>query len=72
MAIKLGFTLKSYKLKCRNHRLLMITIPVCKRECNLFHVYNWIQFFLSMYNDTTSIMNYFTKYLNERGEYILN
>ena len=21
-------------------------------ECNLFHVYNWIQFFVSMYNDT--------------------
>jgi putative transposase len=20
-------------------------------ECNLFHVYNWIQFFVSMYND---------------------
>jgi hypothetical protein len=24
-----------------------------KGECNLFHVYNWIQFFVSMYNDTT-------------------
>ena len=23
-------------------------------ECNLFHVYNWIQFFESMYNDTTA------------------
>jgi len=23
-----------------------------KEECNLFHVYNWIQFFVSMYNDT--------------------
>jgi putative transposase len=21
--------------------------------CNLFHVHNWIQFFVSMYNDTT-------------------
>jgi putative transposase len=27
-------------------------------ECNLFHVYNWIQFFVSMYNDTT-FENYF-------------
>jgi putative transposase len=24
-----------------------------KDEYNLFHVYNWIQFFVSMYNDTT-------------------
>ncbi len=23
-----------------------------KEECNLFHVHNWIQFFVSMYNDT--------------------
>ena len=40
-------------------------------ECNLFHVYNWIQFFVSMYNDTT-FENYFINELNERGEYILN
>ena len=26
--------------------------PCVKNECNLFHVYNWIQFFVSMYNDT--------------------
>ena len=26
-------------------------------ECNLFHVHNWIQFFVSMYNNTT-INNY--------------
>ena len=44
--------------------------PYMKDECNLFHVYNWIQFFVSMYNDTTSIKNYFIKYLNEIGEYI--
>jgi len=25
--------------------------PCIKEECNLFHVYNWIQFFVSMYND---------------------
>ena len=40
-------------------------------ECNLFHVYNWIQFFISMYNDTTSKKIYFINELNERGEYIL-
>ncbi len=42
-----------------------------KDECNLFHVYNLIQFFVSMYNDTTP-ENYFINELNERGEYILN
>jgi putative transposase len=26
-------------------------------ECNLFHVYNWIQFFVSMYNDTIANNN---------------
>jgi putative transposase len=26
--------------------------PCMQNECNLFHVYNWIQFFVSMYNDT--------------------
>jgi putative transposase len=26
--------------------------PCFKNECNLFHVYNWIQFFVSMYNAT--------------------
>src|SRR5215216_1083332 len=39
-----------------------------KEKCNLLHVYNWIQFFVSMYNDTTS-ENYFINELNERGEY---
>ena len=42
-----------------------------KDEYNLFHVYNWIQFFfVSMYNDTTSKKNYFIHELNDRGEYI--
>ena len=27
--------------------------------CNLFHVHNWIQFFVSMYNDTIANNNYF-------------
>ena len=26
-----------------------------ENECNLLHVYNWIQFFVYMYNDTTII-----------------
>ena len=25
--------------------------PCMQDECNLLHVYNWIQFFVSMYND---------------------
>jgi hypothetical protein len=28
-------------------------------ECNLFHVYNWIQLFVSMYNDTITNNNDF-------------
>ncbi|MGE5633590.1 MAG: hypothetical protein ACM3VV_00005 [Deltaproteobacteria bacterium] len=42
-----------------------------KDECNLLHVHNWIQFFVTMYNDTT-FENYFINELNERGEVILN
>ena len=41
-----------------------------KGECNLFHVYNWIQFFVSMDTDT-KFENYFINELNDRGEYIL-
>ena len=26
--------------------------PCVKNECNLFHVHNWIQFFVYMYNNT--------------------
>ena len=48
----------------------MTTIHVCKIECNLLHVNNWIQFFVSMYNDTI-FENYFINELNDRGEYIL-
>ena len=36
----------------------MITIRVWKIECNLFHGYNWIQFFVSMYNDTIANNTY--------------
>ena len=28
-----------------------------KGECNLFHVHNWIQFFVSIYNDTIANNN---------------
>jgi putative transposase len=28
-----------------------------ENECNLFHVYNWIQFYVSMYNDTIANNN---------------
>jgi putative transposase len=31
--------------------------PCMQIECNLLHVYNWIQFFVSMYNDTTTNNN---------------
>ena len=32
--------------------------PCMQNECNLFHVYNWIQFFfVSMYNDTIANNN---------------
>ena len=32
--------------------------PCMEDECNLFHVYNWIQFFVSMYNDTITNNTY--------------
>ena len=31
--------------------------PCMQDECNLFHVHNWIQFFVSMYNDTIANNN---------------
>ena len=33
--------------------------PYIKNECNLFHIYNWIQFFVSMYNIITTSSNDF-------------
>ena len=32
--------------------------PCIGNECNLFHVHNWIQFFISMYNDTIAHNNF--------------
>ena len=46
--------------------------PCVKNECNLFHVLNWIQFFVSMYNDTSSNKNYFIIQLQEEVNNILN
>ena len=45
--------------------------PCTRNECNRFHVHNWVQFFVSMYNDTI-IENYFVNELNERGEVVLS
>jgi len=45
--------------------------PCIKENCNLFHVHNWIQFFVSMYNDTISNKsNYFE--LDKEVNIILN
>jgi hypothetical protein len=44
--------------------------PCMQIECNLFHVYNWIQFFVSMYNDTIANNNYFE--LEKEVNIILN
>jgi putative transposase len=41
-------------------------------ECNLFHVHNWIQFFVSMYNDTISNKNEFIIQLQEEVNITLN
>ena len=32
--------------------------PCIRNECNLFHVHNWMQFFVSIYNDTIANNNY--------------
>ena len=45
--------------------------PCTRNECNLFHVHNWIQFFVSMYNDTI-YKNDFTIKLQEDVNKILN
>ncbi len=45
--------------------------PCMTNECNLFLVYNWLQFFVSMYTDTTN-NNDLINELNGKGEYILN
>jgi hypothetical protein len=39
--------------------------PCMQIECNLFHVHNWIHFFVSMYNDTISNKNQFIIQLQE-------
>ncbi|MDR4512517.1 MAG: DDE-type integrase/transposase/recombinase [Nitrososphaeraceae archaeon] len=44
--------------------------PCRQEECNLFHVHNWIQFFVSMYNDTIANNNHFE--LEKEVNIILN
>ena len=46
--------------------------PCIRNECNLFHLYNWIQFFISIYNDTSSNKNDFIMKLQEEVNIILN
>jgi len=41
-----------------------------EEECNLFHVYNWIQFFVSMYNDM--IVNNNDNFLLKEVNIVLN
>jgi len=43
--------------------------PCRQEECNLFHVHNWIQFFISMYNDIIANNNHFE--FRKGGEYYL-
>ena len=44
----------------------MTILSTCmQNECNLFHVHNWIQFFVSMYNDTIANNNNFDFELDE-------
>ena len=45
--------------------------PCTRNECYLFHVYNWIQFFVSMYNDTIYKNNFIIQ-LQEEVNKILN
>jgi len=39
--------------------------PCVQIGCNLLHVHNWIQFFVAMYNDTSSNKNDFIIQLQE-------
>ena len=43
-----------------------------KGEYNIFHVHNWIQFFVAVYNDTSSNKNEFIIQLQEEVNNILN
>jgi len=45
--------------------------PCTRNECNLFHVHNWIQFFVSIYNDTIH-KNDFIIQLQQKVNIILN
>ena len=59
-------------LKIELNLLMTIIHAIVKEEIVIYcHVYNWIELFVSMYNDKT-FENYFINELNERGEYILS
>ena len=45
--------------------------PCIRNECNLFHVYNWIQFFVSIYNNTI-YENDFIIQLQQKVNIVLN
>jgi hypothetical protein len=51
----------------------MIIIHVYRemKKCNLFHVHNWIQFFVSMYNDITSTNNNNNYFVNQLQEEVV-
>ena len=42
------------------------------KGCNLFHVHNWIQFFVSMYNDTIYKDEFIINLQEEEVNNILN
>jgi len=44
--------------------------PCIKENCNLFHVYNWIQFFVSIYDDNIANNNHFE--LDKEVDIVLN
>ena len=51
----------------------MTTIHVFKMIVTLLHVYNWVELFVLVYNDTIYKYNYFIIKLQERGgKFILN
>ncbi|HET7643893.1 MAG TPA: hypothetical protein VFK40_10325 [Nitrososphaeraceae archaeon] len=40
--------------------------PCRQNDSDIFHVHNWIRFFISMYNDTP-LETYFINDFNDRG-----
>ena len=46
--------------------------PFTRDDCDLLHVYKWVHFFVSVYNDTIYRSNYFIKSLERGGKSMLN